>query len=133
MAGYKKSLTSKQELFARSVASGKSQAAAYRSAYDVSNSTPATVYSKASILMADVNISSRVAELRAPLVAEVQMTLASHLADLQMLRDLAMSSGQHGAAITAEVARGKASGVAVDRLAITGEVNHSIRVRFVNG
>ena len=45
-------LTPKQEKFAQEVASGKSQAQAYRIAYDADNMKAETINSKASILMA---------------------------------------------------------------------------------
>lgn len=57
-------LTPKQESFAQAVASGKTQADAYRSAYDASRMKQETIASKASILMADGNIRARVDELR---------------------------------------------------------------------
>lgn len=108
-------LTPKQERFAQEVASGKSQADAYRAAYDAELSKPETIHSKASVLMADGKVAARVAELREPVVQKAQITLESHLADLQMLRDKAMESNQLSAAISAEIARGKASGVHVEK------------------
>ncbi len=108
-------LTAKQERFAQEVASGKSQADAYRAAYDAELSKPETIHSKASVLMADGKVAARVAELREPVVQKAQITLESHLADLQMLRDKAMESNQLSAAISAEIARGKASGVHVEK------------------
>ena len=108
-------LTAKQERFAQEVASGKSQADAYRAAYDAELSKPETIHSKASVLMADGKVAARVAELREPVVQKSQITLESHLADLQMLRDNAMESNQLSAAISAEIARGKASGVHVEK------------------
>lgn len=58
-------LTAKQEAFAQCVANGMTQSDAYRSAYDVSPDTKAkSVTELASTLMADVNVSSRVAELK---------------------------------------------------------------------
>lgn len=58
-------LTPKQERFAQCVADGMSQADAYRTAFDVSPTTKQeTIYKRASELMADGNISGRVAELR---------------------------------------------------------------------
>jgi phage terminase small subunit len=114
-------LTSKQEAFAQAVASGLSHSDAYRSAYTVrKNTLPKTVNQQASRLMSDHNISARVAQLRIPIVAKVGMTLENHLLTLAELRDEAKSANQFSAAISAEVARGKASGVAVDK----SEVNH---------
>lgn len=61
------SLTPKQEKFAQEVASGKSQADAYRAAFDCKRSKPQTVIENASRLMADSNVSARVHELKAQL------------------------------------------------------------------
>lgn len=61
-------LTPKQERFAQLVAQGKTQAEAYRGAFEVGASTkPETTYKRACELMAKGNISGRVAELRAEL------------------------------------------------------------------
>lgn len=110
------SLTPKQELFAQAVASGKSQSDAYRAAYKVgANTKPETVNQAASRIMADSNVAARVAELRKPIAEKAQMTLESHLRDLMMLRNMAVKEKQIGAAITAEIARGKAAGVHVER------------------
>mgnify|MGYP000641473327 FL=1 len=110
------SLTPKQEVFAQAVASGKSQSDAYRVAYKVgANTKPETVNQAASRIMADSNVAARVAELRKPIAEKAQMTLESHLRDLMMLRNMAVKEKQIGAAITAEIARGKAAGVHVER------------------
>ena len=61
------SLTPKQEKFAQEVASGKSQADAYRAAFNCEKSKPQTVIENASRLMADSNVSARVEELKAQL------------------------------------------------------------------
>ena len=57
-------LTAKQEAFAQAIASGKTQADAYRDAYNAEKMKDATVWSKASVLMADGKVSARVDELR---------------------------------------------------------------------
>ena len=71
--------------------------------------------------MADSNVAARVAELREPVVKKVQITLESHLGNLLRLRNMAAQDKQYSAAITAEVARGKASGVHVGRSELTGK------------
>ena len=116
-------LTPKQEAFAQAVASGMTQSDAYRAAYKVRSGTkPETVNQAASRIMADSNLSARVAVLREPAVKKAQITLESHLADLLELRKLAADDGQFGAAITAEVARGKAAGIITDKLQVNGNV-----------
>lgn len=115
-------LTPKQERFAQEVASGKTQADAYRAAFDVGvNTKSATVIKRAGELMRDGSISGRVAELREPIAKKAQITLESHLEDLQRIRDAAIEAKQYSAATSAEIARGKASGVHVERSELTGK------------
>lgn len=62
------SLTHQQEAFAQAVASGKSQSDAYRIAYPKSLKwQPDTVWKRASEMMADGNVSGRVAAIKAEL------------------------------------------------------------------
>jgi phage terminase small subunit len=129
-------LTPKQEAFAQAVASGMSQSDAYRAAYKVREGTkPETVNQAASRLMADSNVSARVEDMRKPVVEAAQITLASHLTRLRALSEAAEASAQYSAAITAEVARGKASGLYVEKTELTGlnggPVNMNWQINFV--
>ena len=111
------SLTPKREKFAQAVASGMNQSDAYREAYRVRNGTKlSSVNVNASKLMNDAKVAQRVAELRAPIVKNVQVTLENHLRDLMALRNLATKEKQMSAAINAEIARGKACGLYVEKL-----------------
>lgn len=122
-------LTPKQERFAQLVAEGKTQADAYRGAFDTRPTTkPETVQANASRLMADSNISARVDELRKPIIESVGITLESHLKDLMTLRNLAVKNNQINAAISAEIARGKAAGVSTDRVETTIKTGYSFKV-----
>ena len=126
-------LTPKQEAFAQAIVTGISQSDAYRSAFTVGAKTkPETVNQAASRLMADSNITARVAELREPIAKKAQITLEGHLDDLMRLRNMAAKEKQYSAAIAAEVARGKASGVVTDRLDLGGSLDHSLTVTFVS-
>jgi phage terminase small subunit len=109
------SLTPKRERFCQEVASGKSQAEAYRAAFNAENMKDETVHQAASRLMANSNVSARVEELREPVAKKAQITLESHLEDLQRLRNMAVKANQMSAAISAEVARGKAAGVHIEK------------------
>ena len=113
-------LTPKREKFAQVVASGKNPAEAYRIAYDAENMMPATIRKRAGELAANGAVRGRIEKLRAPIVEKAQMTLESHLADLEILRDMAAKAEQMSAAIAAEVARGKAVGLYIDRKEHTG-------------
>ena len=93
-------LTSKQEKFCITyVTEGGSLSDAYRAAYNCEKMKPESVNRKAAELMANGKISARISELRAE----------------ARLRDLAVETRQYGAAIKAETARGKVSGLYVDR------------------
>lgn len=122
-------LTPKQEKFAQEVASGKSQADAYRAAFDCTNSKPATIHRKACALMDDGKIAARIESIRAPIVEKVGITLEQHLRDLERLRNLAESDGKYSAAVSAELARGKASGLHVERVQHEG----GIQIQVVTG
>lgn len=108
-------LTAQQEKFAIAVANGSTPTSAYREAYP---SAGGNITGRAKQLLANPEVNERVLSLRDQFAGE-KMTLASHLADLKTLRDKAVALGMIGSAIMAEVARGKASGVAVDKQEIT--------------
>lgn len=123
--------TAKKEKFAQCVASGMNQSDAYREAYEVGPKTkPETVNQAASRIMANSKVTARVAELRKPIVEKAQMTLEGHLRDLMMLRNMAVKEKQISAAIAAEVARGKASGIHVGNVQAAGE-NLKLFVEFI--
>ena len=125
-------LTPKQEAFAQAVVTGMSQSDAYREAFNVGEKTKATSGNVSeSKLMADPNIVQRVAALRETVAKKAQITLESHLDDLLRLRNMAAKEKQYSAAITAEVARGKASGVVTDKLDLGGTVKLVHRINLV--
>lgn len=115
------SLTPKQEAFAHSVASGNTQADAYRSAFNATKMKAETITQAASRLMANSNVCARVAELRKPVADAAQVTLAGHLSRLSDLSDAAEKEGKYSAAVAAEIARGKAAGLYVERTEVTGK------------
>lgn len=130
-------LTPKQEKFAQCVASGMSQADAYRNSARIKSTTKdKTMQEAASRMMADCKIRARVAEIRQPVVQEVQITLKGHLATLADIRDRALEASQFSAASTAEIARGKASGLYSDKVELTGKdgapIEHNLTVSFIN-
>ena len=111
-----RALTSQQEKFAQSIASGTSQAEAYREAYPKSLTwKPESVWTKASVLAADVKVRQRVEALRQPVVEAAQLTLSGHIAELERLKSLAEAENQLSTALKAEELRGKVSGFYVDR------------------
>ena len=124
-------LTPKQEAFAIAVASGMTQADAYREAFNVKPTTkPETIQNNASRLMKDTEVSARVEELKKPIIEAAGITLESHLARLEHLGKKAEDAESYTAAISAEVARGKVAQLYTERVEHTG--NFSIGVR-ING
>ena len=78
-------LTPKQEKFVQGIIEGKSQADAYRSAYNTKNMTDKTIREEASRLMSDPNVSTTVKELRNQVKAS---TIMSAQERMEWLTDL---------------------------------------------
>ena len=93
--------------------------------------TSKSLNEKASVLANMVKIRSRIEELRRPVVEKTQMTLESHLDDLAKLRNLAVKEKQIAAAITAEIARGKAAGIHIEKSQVNlNTLNPMVIVRY---
>jgi hypothetical protein len=122
-------LTPKQEAFAIAVASGMTQADAYRSAYNVKPETkPETVQNKAYQMMQKGEVRARVDELKKPIIEAAGITLESHLARLEHLGKKAEDAESFTAAISAEVARGKVAQLYTDNINVTGNFNVGIKI-----
>lgn len=67
-------LTAKQEAFCQAIADGKTQADAYRTAYEADAMADKTVWEKASALMADGKVRARVDQLREKLAEKALWT-----------------------------------------------------------
>lgn len=109
------SLTIKQETFCQRYIETGNASEAYRQAYDAAGMKPASINRKAKELLDNGKIAARLAELRKPAADAAQVTLEGHLKRLHDLSAAAEKAGQMSAAITAEIARGKASGVHVEK------------------
>lgn len=129
-------LTQKQEAFCVAYIETGNASEAYRRAYEAGKMAAATVNRNAKELMDNPKIATRLQELRAPVVERAQITLETHLNDLKRLRDMAEASEKYGPAIQAEIARGKASGLYVEKLEHTGKdgapLLEGIKVTFVD-
>jgi phage terminase small subunit len=116
-------LTPKQEKFAQGVASGMSQADAYRHAYNAEKMKPETIQKRASELMSKGEISGRVRELQEEGAKIAVYTLAEHLSRLDKLSRGAESEGKYAEAVKAEELRGKAVGFYTERQQIDHTTN----------
>lgn len=72
-------LTPKQEVFARKIVEGMTQADAYRASFSCNRMTDKTVWEKASRLMADGKVKARVKELRDKIADESIMSAQKRL------------------------------------------------------
>lgn len=109
-------LTQKQENFCLAYIETGNASEAYRRAYSTGKMKPDTINENACRLLKSSKIAARIGEVRKPAVIKAEITLEQHLNDLKRLRDLAEASEKYGPAVTAEMARGKASGLYVDNV-----------------
>lgn len=115
-------LTEKQEKFCHAYIETGSQTAAYRAAgYDCSKMKPESVNRLAKGVYDNVKIQSRLAELRAPVIEKLGITLESHLERLRVLSEKAEAKEQYSAAIKAEENRGKVSGLYTDKVDVSNK------------
>lgn len=112
----KPGLTQKQEAFCIAYVETGNASEAYRRAYDAAGMQPATVNRKAKELLDNGKIAARLAEIRGPVVEAARVTLEAHLARLHGLSVAAEQAMQYSAAISAEVSRGKAAGLYVEKV-----------------
>lgn len=113
----KKKLSPKQEKYAQNVAKGMSKKdAAVQAGYSEKNASRAgyVLDSKANPL-----VKERIGALQEKAAKKVELDLSTHLTDLKDIREGAMRNGAWSAAVTAEVARGKAAGLYVNRSELT--------------
>ena len=115
-------LTVKQERFAQLVASGSSNTAAYREAYD---STGSSTTVQASKLAAKGNVSVRIQEIQSTAAAEESWTRGRLLRLLSMRSEAAFEAGQYAASLKALELIGKVTGLLTDRVEHTGTIEHA--------
>lgn len=118
-------LTPKQEAFCLAYLETGNASEAYRRAYNTEGMKPETVNRTAKQLLDNHKITTRIHELQSDAAEATQITLQGHLEDLRRLRDAATEAKQYGAAVKAEMARGKAAGLYTERVNLTGGVELS--------
>lgn len=113
-------LTPKQEAFALAYVETGNASEAYRRAYSAAKMKTASIAVAASKLIADPNITLRVQELQGKAAEACQVTLEGHLQRLAQLSLKAEREGKYSAAVAAEISRGKAAGLYVEKTELTG-------------
>lgn len=114
-------LKERRERFCNAIVEGDTAGEAYRKCYAAPKASQKSINERASRLLAEPEIAARIEELRAPVREKAQLTLEVHLDKLATLRDKAEERESWSAAITAEVSRGKAAGLYVERSELTGK------------
>ena len=115
-------LTAKQEQFAQLVASGSSNTAAYREAYD---STGSSSVVQASRLASKDNVSLRIQDIQGEAAAADTWTRQKLLRLLFMRSEAAFEAGQYSASIKALELIGKVTGLLTDKVEHTGTIEHA--------
>lgn len=124
-------LTIKQENFCLEYVKSGNASEAYKKAYSAGNLKASTINREAKSLLDNHKITTRIKELREPVIEKAQITLEGHLADLLTLRELAVKYQQISAAINAEIARGKAAGIHIEKSQVNlNTLNPMVIVRY---
>lgn len=109
-------LTAQQMKFVEGILAGKTASDAYRAAYDTSNMAPNSIWVKASELRSNVKVTVWLSAARQAGLGSATVTYEGHVRELERIREIALSSGNIGAAVQAEQIRGKAAGLHVEQV-----------------
>lgn len=113
------SLTPKQEAFAQAYVETGNASEAYRRAYDASEWKQTSVVVNASKLLAQTNVSLRVAELRGEALERHEMTVEVIAALLRDDRDFARETGSAAASVAASNGLAKLYGLGSENVALS--------------
>jgi hypothetical protein len=114
-------LTEYQLKFCDGILAGKTSSDAYRAAYDCSNMQPPTIWAAASRLRNDYRVELWIAAARKAEIGKFSRTREQHIARLDRLQQIAIDSGNIGAAVQAEQLIGKVEGHHTDRIEVTSQ------------
>jgi phage terminase small subunit len=109
-------LTVMQQKFVEGILAGKTASDAYRAAYTTENMLSSTIWVKASELRNNEKVQVWLAAARMAGLGSATVTYEGHLRELERLREIALKSGNIGAAVQAEQLRGKVAGHHVDQI-----------------
>lgn len=112
-------LTEQQMKFVEAILAGKRASDAYRAAYDCSKMGANSIWVDASRLRHHPNVALWLSAARKASLGSGSVTLADHVNELERLREIALDTGNLGAAVQAEQLRGKAMGHYTEKLDVT--------------
>ena len=126
-------LTAKQELFAQCIADGLGQADAYRMAYDAEGMADSTIYPKASRMMNEGKIRTRVDELKSMVVEKQlwtrEMSVKGLIQAYRIAQDAKTSTGMTAAVKELNVMHGFNEPT---KLSITGSMIQRIQREVID-
>ncbi len=109
-------INERQMRFCELIVAGYGSNKAYQVAYDIPDEkVDPTVAVRGSKMMRNPKVVAHLDKIRAPTIVRLGLTLEKHLDKLEEIRDAALKAGNFGAAVTAEVSRGKAVGLYIER------------------
>jgi phage terminase small subunit len=114
-----KPLTIKQEKFCQEYVKTGNASEAYRRAYSAGKMTAKSITETAAQLMTNLNVSSRVSELKAKTAERNEITVDDLVAELEEARKLAKETEQTSSMVSATMGKGKLLGMIIDRKEIT--------------
>ena len=109
-------LTDSQLKFCIGIIEGKTATEAWMAAYDASNMKKNSIYVEASRALDHPKISLWIARARKAEMGSARRSLAQHIQRLDRLEQIALETGNVGAAVQAEQLIGKAEGHYVDQV-----------------
>lgn len=129
------SLTPKQERFAQEVASGKTQADAYRAAFNVKPTTKAeTIQKRACELMADGKVRGRVEEIRTAATERLVWTMQDSLEVLAQIAKGLDEDAKPSDKVNAVKAINTMYGLdAPSKISMNGNMVHQITREIIDG
>lgn len=109
-------LTAQQQKFVKHILDGKTASDAYRAAYSTEDMAERTIWAEASRLRAHRGVAAWLSAARKAGLGTAIVTHQAHVQQLERIREIALETGNIGAAVQAETARGKASGHYVEQV-----------------
>lgn len=112
-------LTEQQRKFVEGVLTGKTSTDAYKAAYDCSGMLQRTIWAEASRTANHHGVAAWIAAARKAHVGIATRSREQHIHNLAELRQIAIETGNVGAAVQAEQLIGKVEGHYTERLDVT--------------
>ncbi len=108
-------LTEQQMDWVRARLEGKNASEAYREAYDCKDMAPRTIWAEASRINTNPDVAAWLSAARKACLDTGRITIEGHCGELARLREIALETGNVGAAVLAETNRGKVAGHYIER------------------